>query len=1138
MNEQNDQQHWLSNSMAQACLDQAPIAIFQVDPAGRILEGNHQACQSLGYTQEELLSKTIFEIDPNLTTELWQGHRRDVYTKQTQTVESKHKRKDGSTFPVEVTVIYFGFQGKEITYSFVRDITERKLLEEITRKRNFQEKEAMRIANMGTWEYTFATGCFCLNDQYYSLHGTTTLEAGGNEIQVEDFLQKYIPPEERQTLAEGIRMGVETQDPGYQFQTESRIFRVDGSIRDVMVWLGIEKDDQNRTVRIFGITQDITEQKTAKEALKKSNDLLKIIIDTAPAAIIGLDPGGKVSTVWNQGAERMFGWTANEVMGRYLPTVPPEKDEDFQQNLARMRNRESLQGIEAHRVKRDGTAIDYSVYTSPMLDKNNQQTGSIAVFVDLTARKKVEASLRLVNRQLRMLSDCNQALIRASEEDELLATICQIAVQIGGYSMAWVGLALDDPAKTVQPVAYYGLESGYLANANVSWADNARGRGPMGTAIRTGNPCPVQNILADPRFSPWREEAALRGYAAVCGLPLIAGGRTLGALGIYSAAADAFDTDEVRLLSELAGDLAMGIMMLRTRIERKRAEEALKQSDFFLRKSQAVATIGSYYFDVLSGKWISSDALDDLFGIDQRFEKDVSHWISLIHPDEQEEMRRYLTEYVVLQHNRFDLEYRIIRQDNGQERWVHGLGELELDDLGNTVKMIGTIQDITPRKKTEIFLQTLNKAALAMQKARLPNEIYTIVAGELNKIGFTCAFFSIDATKENLIPVYLSYPNMKIAEKLTGLKALKLKLPIRKIDVFRETVKERKTIYLSSLKETAAQIVPKRFSALVDTIMQFLRVTKTINAPLIAEGEVMGMFTLQSDDLHSNDIPSVTAFAHQMAAAWRQLQLYEQAQQEIVARREAETQIRNLNEALEHRVKTRTAQLQIANEELEAFAYSVSHDLRAPLRAINGYSQILAEDYAAVLDDEGKRVCGIISKEAQRMGQLIDDLLAFSRLSRAEMQVFPVDMHALVRAIFTEIATAEEQKRIQFLLAPLPQVLADPGLIRQVWVNLVSNAIKFTKKRELAIIEIGFTPAENEITFWVKDNGAGFDMRYSSNLFGVFRRLHSEKEFEGTGVGLAIVQRVIKRHGGRVWATGEVDQGATFFFSLPEKGRP
>jgi len=264
--------------------------------------------------------------------------------------------------------------------------------------------------------------------------------------------------------------------------------------------------------------------------------------------------------------------------------------------------------------------------------------------------------------------------------------------------------------------------------------------------------------------------------------------------------------------------------------------------------------------------------------------------------------------------------------------------------------------------------------------------------------------------------------------------------------------------------------------------------------------------------------------------------LLEDIKIEVENRRQVEDEVRKLNVELEQRVIERTSQLENANKELEAFVYSVSHDLRAPLRAVDGFSRFLMEDYADALGIDGKRMLGQIRSNTHRMDQLITDLLNLSRVTRKELRYSEVDMTRLAISAFNENAPDELRNRIKFTVEKLPEAYADPTFLQQVWINLVSNSIKFTSKQKEPEIKIGGKNENKKNIYFVRDNGVGFNQDYSHKLFGVFQRLHKSDDFEGTGVGLAIVKRIINRFGGSVWAEGEEGKGATFWFSLPVKG--
>ena len=460
-------------------------------------------------------------------------------------------------------------------------------------------------------------------------------------------------------------------------------------------------------------------------------------------------------------------------------------------------------------LKKDNTIVWTHISGAPMINESGEFNGSFAMVTDITERKKAENEILKLNRLYLTVSECNESLIQASDEIELLFRISNIIVNKGGYKLVWVGYAQQDKEKSVKPIAYAGEGVNYLQNIKISWGDNELGRGPTGTSIRTGK-VQILNYYTNSRFKVWKEEANKQGFLSSAAFPLTINGKTFGTLNIYSKTEERFDDDESSLLQELASDLSYGIANLRTRNE-----------------------------------------------------------------------------------------------------------------------------------------------------------------------------------------------------------------------------------------------------------------------------------------------------------------------------------IQKLNQNLEHRVAERTAQLEVLNKSLEAFSYSVSHDLHSPLNRINGYLNVLEEKTKLKLNDQEKLYLSKIAESTNNMNQLIEDILSFSTMGQKELKTTTIDLSDILKDVINDFELDIKDRNIKWNIDKLPIVKGDKNLLRIVFVNLISNALKYTRNLRETKIAIGKKLEENENIIFIRDNGVGFEEKNSSKIFRPFQRLHSDSLFEGSGIGLAIVQRIISSHGGRIWAEGEEGKGAVFYFSLP-----
>jgi PAS domain S-box-containing protein len=633
--------------------------------------------------------------------------------------------------------------------------------------------------------------------------------------------------------------------------------------------------------------------------------------------------------------------------------------------------------------------------------------------------------------------------------------------------------------------------------------------------------------------------------------------------------------------------------------ERRQAEKALLESDRKLREAQKMAHLGFWHWDVKTGDVEWSEEVFKIFCLNPKeFTPQIDSIMALSPWEEDHRRDKELINRAIETHSPGSYEQKFLRPDQSIG-YYYSTFQGNYDENGDLISIVGTVLDITERKLGEEKLSFLVSRQDAILSA-VPdiimevnnNKIYTWA----NKSGIE--FFGDDVIgKEADFYFEGEQETYRLVQSLFN--GMENTIYVESWQRRRDGEKRLLAWYCRVLKDESGIVIGALSSALDITernqIDEMLRESEAkfrkllVSTPLpLCYVNKDGVITFRNERFvkvfgyDEIEVPTLTEWWQKAYpdAEYRKwvVQNWDSAVKhateketdieteeyhvtckdgtlreiiisgitikdnflatfvDITERKQAEEAIQMLNKELEERVIDRTAQLEAANKELEAFSYSVSHDLRAPLRSIHSYTNILLEEYENKLDDEGKRLCGIISSDAIRMGGLIDDLLNFSRIGRSSLNVSLLDMKSMAVLTFAEIASENEKARTILEIGDLQKVYGDAHLIRLVWNNLISNAIKYSSKKEKSEISIGSLTSGNRITYFIKDNGVGFDMLYNHKLFGVFQRLHSEKDFEGNGVGLAIVQRIIQRHGGKVWAEGEVDKGATFYFSIPAEG--
>lgn len=821
------------------------------------------------------------------------------------------------------------------------------------------------------------------------------------------------------------------------------------------------------------LNRSLEERVAAKTIeLKQQAEKIRVVFESAPNAMITVNRKGKIELV-NAAAETMFAFSRSELIGSEIERLVPQASRLEHPELrdAYFKNpspRPMGRGRDLYAVRSDGSPFPVEIGLSPFLQ--GDEVHVVATVVDITARKQAEQAILDRSREL----EENIVQRRRSEQ----------ALRISEERLSLAARASND-----------GMWDYELGSHHV-WCNGAY------EEIR-GEPLD----LVDDEFAWWFErihpdDVSMIRQSFQHALSNREEDRWMGSYRyLRQDGSYAYVFDRAYIARDEAGRATRVVGALADRTEQKRAEESLSHSEERFRTLFEQAGVGVAIMDTQSGKYVRvNQKLCDILGYSAEELEDI-RFSQITYP---EDLKPGLEGIEALKRgtiSQFAVEKRYVKKD-GSVVWAHLTASPLWKTNNELVLHVAIIEDITARKQAEEEIVRLNRQLQllieAIQELAAARDLPTLMAR-------VC----------------------RAARQLTSADGATF--------VLRE---DEECVYAD--EDAVAPLCKGQRLAMDDCLSGWVMKNR----------QPAAVYDIDVDPRIGSE-PFAATFAQSLAVYpvgtsdpyaaicvyWARQHSYK-AEMELLGSLADATAIAMQNvmtlDQLEQRVNERTAQLKTANKELEAFSYSVSHDLRAPLRAIDGFSRILMEDYSEQLPEDAVEFLTDIRSNTQRMGQLVDDLLAFSRLGRAPIQLRQVETDRIVAQCWKELEPERQQRNVKWKIGELSPCMADPGLLTQVWLNLLTNALKYSGRRELAEIEVGCFdgPDAGDTTYFVKDNGVGFDMRYADKLFGVFQRLHKLEDYEGTGVGLAIVKRIVERHGGKVWAQAEPDRGAQFFFSL------
>jgi len=1119
-------QKWNEESLRfnQFAVDHMSDAAFYTRADGSFLYANEAACTLLGYTKDEMLEMSVNDIDKTENGFNWSKHFRELKQQGKLTFEGMHVSKSGEYIPVEIHANYVTFGGKEYNCAFVSDIRNRRKAESDLRAEELRMRAITECAQDAILLMDPEGKISFLNPATERIFGYPASELIGKN------LHDILAPE--RFHAAHARAFPEYLQSG-KGKSVNKIVELEGKHKlghEIPVELslsGLELHDGRYTV---GIIRDISERRQAQKKINESEANARAIMESTDDVIVLLDKHGIVIDSNESHAQRV-GLSREALLGRNIFELLPPHIAKSRQKIV---NQVFKTGKPVHSM--DFNHDRWSEYVIfPVADEHGL-TNRVAVFSrNVTERIQAEeklhtAAARLKRAELATLSgnwemhlDTNLLVVSEGAqkvygiyEDEtdfenikpiplpeyrlgLDMAMHELITENKPFDRVYKIITADTgEVKDIHSIAFYDSEKRIVFGVIRDITEQIRTEAALTESIKTYRT--LVEKIPDGVYKSTHDGKFLNVNPAMVKMLGYESSQELMAIDINKDLYFDESDRESLTLEDMRNDLEV------FRLRKKDGSEVWVEDN------------GWYTFDSMGNTLYHEGVLRDVTA-------------RKLAEEELRETKDYLDKLLTYANSPiivWDSKFRITKFNKAFER----LTGLQAADVLNL-----TVDILFPESSRDRSLGYIRQATSGNRLEGVEIDI-TDSNGILHTLLWNSANIYAPDGKTSIATIAQA---QDITQRIAALNLLKESEELwhKIIDTSPDG------IAITTLDGTIAKVSQKGIQMwgydnddeiINRSLLDFIAETDHHKAKsligLMLEGQYTGpaeYHMLRKD----GSIFYAEANAEIIRDANDEPKNILIISRDITDRKHAEEEVNRLNAELEQRVLDRTAQLEAANKDLEAFSYSVSHDLRTPLRALDGFANILMEDYADTIDDEGKRMLKIIVSNANNMGLLIDELLSFSRLGRREISYSVINMREMALMVYQENTTDAEKDSITFSITDIPDASGDPAMIRQVWVNLISNAVKFTSKKQQRSIEIGFIPGNAENVYFIKDNGAGFDMANVKNMFGVFKRLHTTREFEGTGVGLAIVKRIVQRHKGKIMAEGEVNKGATVSFSIP-----